>query len=45
MLSNDFQTISSQAIGKQRTYIDQKLFIQNEYEKFHLKNLKFLGMI
>ena len=45
MLSNDFQTISNQAIGKQRTYIDQKLFIQNEYEKFHLKNLKFLGMI
>ena len=33
MLSNDFQTISSQGIGKQRMYIDQKVFI-DMYELF-----------
>ena len=33
MLSNDFKTISSQGIGKQRMYIDPKVFI-DMYESF-----------
>ena len=33
MLSKDFQTISSQGIGKQRMYIDPKVFI-DMYELF-----------
>ena len=33
MMKNDFKTISSQGIGKQRMFIDQKVFIEM-YECF-----------